>query len=123
MINICHAAGHLGRDPEIKQLNGGGTLATFSFASTEKWRSKDGEQKERTTWFNCKAWGKTAELIGNHFDKGSPIFVTGRYQVDEYEDKDGQQQRFHYINVDRVAFLPNPKRQSPDTGVDDAIPF
>ena len=134
MINICHAGGYLGRDPEIKQLNAGGTLATFSFASTEKWRGKDGEQKERTTWFNCKAWGKTAELVGKHFEKGSPIFVTGRYQVDEYEDKDGQQKRFHYVKVDRVEFLPSvkqsldalpgPKQQTPDAGVGDAdIPF
>ena len=134
-INIVHAAGYLGRDPEVRTLDSGATVAKFSFASTETWRSKDGEKQERTTWFECQAWNKTAELVGKFFHKGDPIHVSGRYQVDEYEDNDGQQKRFHFIKVDRVEFLPSPKQQgevridvnqqqSPDAGVTDAdIPF
>ena len=122
-INIVHAGGYIGRDPELKTFESGTAVCQFSLASTETWRSKDGERQERTTWFNCKAWGRTGELVANHFSKGDPIFVTGRFQVDEYE-KNGETQRFHYVKVDRVEFLPSPKQQGADAGVTDAdIPF
>lgn len=122
-INIVHAAGYLGRDPEVRTLDSGAAVAKFSFASTETWRNKDGEKQERTTWFECQAWNKTAELVGKFFRKGDPIHVSGRYQVDEYE-KDGKTQRFHYVKVDRVEFLPSSKRQGADAGVtDDDVPF
>jgi len=118
-INIVHAAGYLGRDPEIKYAESGAAICTFSFASTETWKDKQGVKQERTTWFNCKAWNKTAEHVAKYFTKGEPIFVVGKYQMDEYEDKNGDQKRFHYINVQRAEFLPRPRRPSETGAISD----
>ena len=88
-INCCHFAGYIGRDPEVTTTDSGVSRATFSLAVTETWRDKSGEKQEHTEWLNVQAWRKQAELIGQHFHKGDPIFIVGKYRTREY-DKDGQ---------------------------------
>ena len=65
--------GNLGRDPEVKYSQQGTAIAQFSVATTERWKDKDGELQEHTEWFAVKAFGRRAEIVGEHLYKGSRL--------------------------------------------------
>lgn len=99
-MNTVHMIGNLGRDP---QINAAGTMASFSIAVKRQFKDKQTGEYQ-SDWFNCKAFGKTAELIGKSFSKGSQIAFTGHAQNNNYE-KDGQMiYRDEYI-VDSITFI------------------
>src|SRR5689334_12073214 len=89
--------GAVGRDPELRQTNGGKQVASFSVAVTERWRDRNGqgnadngEYNERTTWYTCTAWEKQAELIANLIHKGQNVMVIGTVSARGYLDKNQQ---------------------------------
>lgn len=88
MVNKFIGIGHLGKDPIIKFLDGGNSVCNFSIACSEKWKNKEGEQKEHTEWVNIEAWGKLAEVCAEYLVKGKLIYIEGKLKTDEYE-KDG----------------------------------
>lgn len=99
-MNTTSVIGNLGRDP---QLNAAGNMASFSIAVKRQYKDQQsGEYK--SDWFNCKAFGKTAELIGKSFQKGSQIAFTGHLQNNNYE-KDGQMIYRDEIIVDSITFI------------------
>ena len=67
--------GHLGRDPEVKYSQQGTAVAQFTVASTERCKNREGEPQEHTEWFAMKAFGRRAEVVGEHLHKGSQIYV------------------------------------------------
>ena len=73
--------GHLGRDPETRQV-GDSQVASFSIAVSEKVKGE-----EVTSWFDCNAWGKQAEIISKYLHKGDAVMVQGRPRIEEYESK------------------------------------
>ena len=81
--------GYLGKDPELKQLDGGNALSRVSLATKEVYKNKKGEKVEDTQWHNLIGWGKTAELMDTLLKKGKHIVVDGRIAYNTYEDKDG----------------------------------
>lgn len=82
--------GRLGRDVEVRYTQGGDAVASFSVATSERWNDrKSGEQKEKTEWFNCTAFKRTAEICGEYLRKGSLVMIEGKMQTDKYE-KEGQ---------------------------------
>ena len=88
-INHCTFMGHLGQDPEIKYLPDGTAVANISVACSEKWKDKvSGEIKEKTEWIRAVVFGKRAEVIAEHFKKGSQIHITTKARTRDY-DKDG----------------------------------
>lgn len=87
-LNSVSIMGHLGRDPESKQV-GNATLCTFSIALTDKYKDKNGEWVEKTNWVNVQAWNKSGETIMQYVRKGDPIFIEGSLKVDSYE-KNGE---------------------------------
>lgn len=90
MINKAILIGNLGRDPEVKYTQSGTAIANFSVATTEKWKDKNtGEQKERTEWHRIDAWGRLGEICGEYLSKGSRVYIEGRIQTDEWQDRDG----------------------------------
>lgn len=94
--------GNLGKDPEIKKLQNGSTVAHFSVATTERW-TKDGEKQERTTWFNVDVWqqgdkGLATNVVQPYLRKGSKVFISGQPTIDEVE-KDGVKQRYFKIKL------------------------
>jgi single-strand DNA-binding protein len=74
--------GNLGRDPEVKYSQQGTAIAQFSVATTERWKDKGGELQEHTEWFAVKAFGRRAEVVGEHLHKGSRIYVEGRKRTE-----------------------------------------
>lgn len=105
-VNKAILVGRLGRDPEVRVTGGGQSVASFSIATNERWKDKNsGEFKERTEWHNIVAWGKLAELCRDYLNKGSQVYIEGRLQTREYEDKEKQKRRTTEIVADEVVFL------------------
>ena len=105
-VNKAILIGNLGRDPEIRYLPSGEAVATFSMATTEKWKDKtSGENKEQTEWHRCTCFGKRAEVIGEYVKKGSPLYVEGRIQTKKWTDKDGTERYTTEIVVENFQML------------------
>tara|TARA_X000000368_G_C23042832_1_gene717787 strand:- start:818 stop:1267 length:450 start_codon:yes stop_codon:yes gene_type:complete len=89
-LNKVLLIGRLGQDPEMRTTQSGQSVASFSIATNESWRNKEGEQQERTDWHNCVAFGATAEkYIGPYVKKGTLVSIEGTLQTRSWEDKDG----------------------------------
>lgn len=92
-LNLVVIEGRLGQDVETRAV-GQTTVSTFSVALSKKWTDKQtGEKREKTTWVNCQAWGKTGEAIAQFFHKGSGICLQGELVVDQYQDTNTGQNR------------------------------
>src|SRR4030067_2622560 len=77
-LNRVQLIGYLGREPETRFTPSGSKGANFSLAVTRRWRSAEGEPKERTDWFNIDAWGKLGEVCQQYLHKGSLVYLEGR---------------------------------------------
>ena len=104
-VNKVILIGNLGADPEVKHTQGGQAVANLRLATSETWNDKDGNRQERTEWHNVVVWGKTAENCGQYLKKGRQVYVEGRLQSREYENKDGATVRVWDINAQTVQFL------------------
>jgi len=94
MINKAILVGNLGRDPEVRYTPSGMARATFSVATSRRWKDKEsGEMKDQTEWHNIVAWGRLGEICGEYLSKGRQVYIEGRIQTRTYE-KDGAT---HYI--------------------------
>ena len=97
---------YLGKDPEMKYSHQGTAIALFSVATTERWKDKSGELQEHTEWFAVKAFGRTAEVIGEYLHKGSRVYLEGRKRTESWEDKKtGARNYRDLVYVDRIEFL------------------
>ena len=88
-LNKVTLIGNLGRDPELRYTANGQAVANFTLATTESFSKRDGGRDEKTEWHRIVAWGKLAEICGEYLAKGRQIYVEGRIQTREWEDKDG----------------------------------
>jgi single-strand DNA-binding protein len=89
-VNKVILVGRLGRDPETRYTGGGQAVANFSVATDETYKDKAGERQKRTERHKIVVWGKQAEIAQQYLKKGSLIFVEGRIQSREWQDKEGQ---------------------------------
>ena len=96
----------LSRNPEIRFLPGSDTaVAQFGVACSEKYKDK-----EKTAFYDCKAWGKLAEICGEYLTKGSKVFIRGKLEQEQWEDKDSGQKRYkHVIRIDKLEFCESKK--------------
>lgn len=111
-VNTVILAGHLTRDPELRPLSGDKVVVHFSLAINRRYKSADGEVKEDSTFVDCEAWGRTAELIGQYLAKGSAAYVEGRLKLDSWQDKEGKNRQRLKVVVDNVQFVGPPKAKS-----------
>lgn len=88
-LNRVQIIGNLGRDPETRFTPKGTKVCTFSVAVTDHWRGAEGENRERTEWFNIEAWGRLGEVCQEYLSKGQLVYIEGRFQTDHYE-KNGE---------------------------------
>jgi single-strand DNA-binding protein len=89
-VNKAILVGRLGRDPETRFTGGGQAVANFSVATDESYKDKNGERQKRTEWHKVVVWGKQAEIAQQYLKKGSLVFIEGRIQSREWQDKEGQ---------------------------------
>jgi|TARA_R100000501_G_C2621462_1_gene114683 single-strand DNA-binding protein len=89
MVNKVIIVGNLGHDPQLRQMENGTEIATFSVATSEKWKDKNGEKQSKTEWHKIVAFGKVAEIIGKYLAKGSKVYIEGKLQTRSWEDDAG----------------------------------
>jgi single-strand DNA-binding protein len=104
-VNKIIVIGHLGRDPEMRYTPNGQSVTSFSVASSRRYTTSTGEQKEETEWFNVSAWGKLGETCNQYLAKGRQVYVEGRLSSRTYEGRDGQMRVSMDINLTDVQFL------------------
>jgi len=105
-VNKVILIGNLGRDPELRYTPGGQPVANFSIATSESWNKKDcSGREEKTEWHRIVAWGRTAELCAQYLSKGRSVYIEGRLQTREWENKEGQKQRTTEIVANTVQFM------------------
>ncbi len=105
MRNKVQLIGHLGADPEIKNLENGGKLARFSLATNEKYQKKNGEKVTETHWHNLIAWGKTADIIEKYARKGNELGVEGKLKHRAWETKEGEKRYATEVVVNDVLLM------------------
>ena len=93
-LNKVMLIGNLGKDPELRYTTSGVAVATFSLATSESWKDQDGNAQEKTEWHNIVAWRKLAEICGEWLKKGKKVYIDGRIQTRNYDDKNTGQKRY-----------------------------
>jgi single-strand DNA-binding protein len=135
-VNKVILVGNLGRDPELRYTQQGTAVANFSLATSESFKKKDGTRDERTEWHRIVVWGQTAEFCSQYLSKGRTVYIEGRLQTREWENKEGQKQKTTEIVAQDVRFV-GPRNEAggnrqtgaggapgePPPPADDDIPF
>ena len=104
-VNKVILVGNLGRDAELRYTPGGAAVATLNLATTEVWNDKGGQRQEKTEWHRIVLWGKQAESLQEYLTKGKQIYVEGRLQTRQWDDKDGNKKYTTEIKADRITLL------------------
>ncbi|MBR7026275.1 MAG: single-stranded DNA-binding protein, partial [Bacteroidales bacterium] len=105
-LNKVFLIGNVGKDPDVRHLEGGASVASFTLATTERFRERgSGETKELTEWHNIVAWRQLADLAENFIRKGSQIFVEGRIRSRSWDDQNGQKRYITEILADSIQLL------------------
>ena len=104
-MNKIIVIGHLGRDPEMRYTPNGQAVTSFSVASSRRYTTSAGEQREETEWFNVSAWGKLGETCNQYLTKGRQVYVEGRLSSRTYEARDGQTRVALDVSLTDVQFL------------------
>jgi single-strand DNA-binding protein len=105
MINIAMIIGNLGNDPKTTVVSNGNTMASFSVATSEKYKDKNGQQQEQTEWHRVVAFGRLAEICEQYLKKGSLVYIEGRLQTRQWEDKNGNKQYSTEIVIKEMKML------------------
>ncbi len=109
-LNKVMLIGNLGKDPEVRYTPGGQAVANFNIATNEAWTDKAGAKQERTEWHKIVVWGKVAELCGEYLSKGRQVYIDGRLQTREWNNKEGVKQYTTEIVANQVLFLSGGER-------------
>ncbi len=105
MINKVILVGNLGQDPEMRYTPGGTGVCSFSVATNERWTGKDGSKQEKTQWHRIVVWGKLGELCSQYLTKGRTVYIEGRIEYRDWNDKEGNKRTSTEIIASNVQFL------------------
>ena len=108
-LNKVMLIGNLGSDPEVRSTTGGNRVATFSLATSRQWNSPNGEKQEKTEWHRCVVWNTKgsglADVVEKYCKKGDKIYVDGRIEYRQWQDKENQTRYSTEINVRELIML------------------
>ncbi len=105
MRNKVQLIGHVGQEPEIKNLEGGKKVANITLATNEVYYNDKGEKVEQTEWHRISAWGKTAEIIEKYVTKGKEIAIEGKLTHRSYDDKNGEKRYVTEVVANELLLL------------------
>lgn len=111
-INKVILIGNLGKDPEVQRFENGTKKVSFSLATTEAFKGKDGEKTTHTEWHNIVLWRGLADVAENYLKKGNSIYLEGRIRRREWEDKEGQKRHTYEIMGDVMQMLGGSRREA-----------
>ncbi|MEA2761017.1 MAG: single-strand DNA-binding protein [Gemmatimonadaceae bacterium] len=108
-LNKVMLIGNLGSDPEVRSTTGGNRVASFSLATSRSWNSPNGEKQEKTEWHRCVVWNTKgtglADVVEKYCKKGDKIYVEGRIEYRQWQDKENQTRYSTEINVRELLML------------------
>ena len=142
-VNKAILVGNLGKDPELRYTPSGTAVCTFTLATSERFKNKQGEQQDRTEWHNIVVWAGLAEICGKYLTKGKQVYIEGRIQNRSYDDRDGNKRYISEVVANEMQMLsrsgdqggggggrpttppeePSASSQEPPFNPDDDIPF
>ena len=120
-LNIIVLQGRLVRDPEMRTTQSGVSVASFTLAVDRDFGGSDGEKQ--TDFIDCTAWRHTAEFVSKYFSKGRMAVVSGRLQIDNYTDNDGNKRRSAKVIADNIYFGDSKKDGTAGGQSDEAASF
>lgn len=103
-LNRVFLMGNLTRDVELRHVSGNQAVANIGLAVNRRWKTPEGENREETTFVDCEAWGRTAEVMAQYLAKGRPVFIEGRLKLDQWE-KEGQKFSKLRVVVESFQFV------------------
>ena len=121
-MNKVLIIGNLGGDPEMRYMPSGDPVTSFSVATSWRYRTREGEQREETEWFRVNVWGRLAETTNQYLTKGSKVYVEGRLQSRSWQGQDGQTRFSNEIRASDVRFLDPRGQVSGDPGASGGPP-
>ncbi len=104
-VNKVILVGNLGKDPEVRYLEGGIAVAKFPLATSESYKGKDGQKVEQTEWHNVVLWRGLAEVAEKYLHKGSTVYVEGKIRTRSWDDKEGNKRYATEIVGDNMTML------------------
>jgi single-strand DNA-binding protein len=104
-VNKVILIGNLGKDPEVRHLEGGVAVARFPLATSETFKDKSGQKQEKTEWHNIVLWRGLAEVAEKYLRKGQSVFIEGKIRTSQYQDKEGNQRYSTEIVADNMTML------------------
>jgi single-strand DNA-binding protein len=104
-VNKVILIGNLGKDPEVRHLEGGVAVARFPLATSESFKDKNGQKQEKTEWHNIVLWRGLAEVAEKFLKKGQSVFIEGKIRTNQYQDKEGNQRYSTEIVADNMTML------------------
>ncbi|HOV11313.1 MAG TPA: single-stranded DNA-binding protein [Bacteroidales bacterium] len=104
-VNKVILIGNLGKDPEIRQLENGTKVASFSLATTETYKNRDGNKVEQTEWHNIVLWRGLAEIAEKFLKKGNTIYLEGKIRSRSWDDKEGNKRYTTEIIGDNMTMI------------------
>ncbi len=104
-VNKVILVGNLGKDPELRYTPSGAAVVTFSIATTERYKDREGNRQEKTEWHNIVAWRQLAEICGKFLHKGKQVYIEGKIQTRSYDDRDGNKRYITEIVADQMQML------------------
>lgn len=107
-VNKVILIGNLGQDPEVRVTGTGQKVANFNIATTDRWTDKGGQKQEKTEWHRIVVWGPQAENCGQYLAKGRQVYIEGRLQTRQWDDKEGNKRYTTEVVAQRVQFLGGP---------------
>ena len=121
-LNIIVLQGRLVRDPEMRTTQSGVAVASFTLAVDRDFSGRDGGEKQ-TDFIDCTAWRHTAEFVSKYFSKGRMAVVSGRLQIDNYTDNDGNKRKAAKVIADNIYFGDSKKDDATGSQSDEAASF
>ena len=121
-VNKVILVGNLGKDPEVRYLEGGTAVANFTLATSETYKDKSGNRIEQTEWHNVVVWRGLAEIAEKYLRKGSMVYVEGKLRTRPWEDKDGVKRYTTEIIADNMTMLGGKREESSNTPAPPATP-
>ncbi len=115
MYNRIILVGRLTRDPELRYTPNGSAVASFRLAVNDRWRDKEGQQREETLYIDVTVWGNQGEVASRYLSRGRPVLVDGRLRMETWQDRDGNKRITYRVVANRVVFLGVPATQGEPT--------
>ena len=104
-VNKVILVGNLGKDPEVRHLEGGVSVAHFTLATNDYYKDKQGNRVERTEWHTISAWRGLADMADKYLKKGQQVYIEGKLRTRQYQDKDQQTRYITEIIADEISML------------------